>query len=118
MDPDGEVDTTGRDCREPDVGATAVAGDWGADLRGEDEVILTEPLGADMFGDRVEPGLPDAEGAWLVVLRVGLNDEAFTGRGVDLRRLDDGLLDGDGVSEEVDMAWSQRDQLPRACRSR
>jgi hypothetical protein len=114
VDAHGEVDTTGRDCRKPDVGAEAVAGDRGADLRGEDEVISAELLGADVCGDRVELGLAETEGPWLVVLRVGLHDEAFTGGRVDLGRLDDRLLDAHRASQEVDVAGAQRDQLAPA----
>ena len=45
VDADGEVDTAGRDGREPDVGAEAVAGDRGADLGGEEQVVAADAVG-------------------------------------------------------------------------
>ena len=49
----------------------------------------------DMSCDFVQPRLPYAECPRLVVLRVRLHEEALTGRGVLLGRLDDGVLDTD-----------------------
>ena len=69
------------------------------------------PVGADVFGDGVEPFLADAEGAGLVVLRVGLGQVAMAGGGVLLGDLDDGLLDSDGAAEEVDVPGFEGDQL-------
>ena len=68
----------------------------------------------DMRRNFVQPGLTDAECPRLVVLRVSLHEEALTARRILLGRLDDGVLDTDHASQEVDVSWPQRDDLPPA----
>ena len=70
--------------------------------------------GGDVFGDGVEPGLADAEGAGLVVFRVGLDDVALAGGGVLLGDFDDRLLDDDRSAQEVDVSGFERDELAPA----
>ena len=62
------------------------------------------PMGLDVLGDRVEPVLADAEGAGFVVLGVGLDDVCVRRWGSACGDLDDGLLDGEGAAQEVDVS--------------
>ena len=111
---DADVDAGGLDGGQSDAGAEGVAGDRGADLGGEQEVVVPDAVGGDVFGDGVEPGLAEAEGAGLVVFRVGLDDVALAGGGVLLGDLDDRLLDGDRSAQEVDVSWFESDELTPA----
>ena len=114
VDADREVHATGFDSGKPDPGAEGVARDRCARPRGEEKVAPADIVGLDVFGDGVQPGLAHSEGAWFVVLRVGLDQVALAGGGVLLRDLDDGLLNGDVAAEEVDVprAISSPQRMP------
>jgi len=77
---------------------------------GEQQVVVSDAVDVDVFGDSVEPGLADAEGARLVVFGVALGDVTLAGGGVGLGDLDDGLLDGERSAEEVDVSGFERDE--------
>ena len=114
VDADAEVDSACPHCGEPDLGAEGVARDRGADPRGKQQIVSTDRFSTDMRRNFVQPGLTDAECPRLVVLRVSLHEEALTARRILLGRLDDGVLDTDHASQEVDVSWPQRDDLAPA----
>lgn len=93
------------------LGAEGVARDRGADPRGKQQIVPSDQFSADVRRNFLQPGLTDAECPRLVVLRVPLHEEALTGRRVLLGRLDDGVLNTDHASQEVDVSWPQRDDL-------
>jgi len=66
VDADVEVDPAGFDGGLPDPGAERVPRDRGAGGGGEEQVVPPEAVGLDVFGDGVEPVLPDGEGAGFV----------------------------------------------------
>ena len=65
-------------------------------------------------GDGFEPVVVDAERPGLVVLRVSLAHVALAGGGVLPGDLDDGLLDGHRLGEEVNVPGTQSDELTPA----
>ena len=65
----------------------------------------------DPVGEDIEQVLADSDGARFVVLGVGLDDHAFAGGGGLLRHLDDGLLNGQGSSEEVEVSGAESNEF-------
>ena len=84
LHPDREVDPAGFDRGEPDPGAEGVPGDRSSRLGGEQQLVVPDAVDTDVLGDRVEPGLANAEGAGLVVLGVRLREVALAGGGMFL----------------------------------
>ena len=93
--------------RQPDPFAEVRAGQGsaaGQPLEGNIRSSAAKVEVLDVPGDRLDELDGDPEAAGLVVLRIGLGDEALAGRAVSSGDFDDHIVDQERASEEVEMS--------------